>query len=363
MSGPLVLKQNMVGDTILSDYSFMDNEEKISDFMTKENFLSLSEDDAQVFFSSLTVKSIDEVKKIWPLMTREEIYELLSKPNLKSEIDHVLDSHNVLDALKYSIDAGQKFVPSSVVNATSNDINSWKTSSPVELPTIDNSDEYDITYIFNYKNNKSLFLALVFAVPELLNQLVINFYHVDNEMETSFVKTEQIDKYVQELKNLFQDNTSTDQQVIDIIATLMFIVSGKLIENMHEIFETLATEVSDTRAVVISFMLEVAGIGLMVNEQVWGRDDNIVNGTSIILDTSNNILKVVNSRAFVTKYSELTKFDSWVPSSFYYKYNIHARPEKTLKTKKEFWERVVYDGYDTSKSARNFVKYIKSRIR
>jgi hypothetical protein len=352
--------------------------DKLSDYYSKEDFGGLSNEDAKLFIKSF-VPDDEDVEIIVKTMTRDEIYDLLGVRDLKTAISHVVQVEKVKDALRESVKAAEAFLKSPPSSGSTpstgptykalGDIESWKTSAAPSVPTvIDDPDSHLILYKFDYNNPKSLFLAIVFAVPEILNELVLNFTHVDMEdVSDAFTGSDTVKFYKEALLDNIKDKTQPDETTLDLIATLSFVSFGKIIEIMHDIFEELSLESSETRVIIINFILEVATVGIRVNdgEEVWGREDKIIDGVSIKFNSKLNELVVVNQKAYINKHTELEQFKHWLPSSLYYKYNIHGRemPLPMYKTSKEFWDRVIFDGYDTNKPIKNTFRYIKSRIR
>lgn len=368
MSETLVLNQELIGDSLLSDYKV--GNDTLADIFPRADFLKLPDEDVETLVKSFLTKETTD--KLRSLLTTEEIYDVLSTPNLKDSVEHVFKVDTVKDALISSISYAEQYTaPSAIVAASTPDefiknLESWKKTSKGSFVTVYENDE-EITYKFTYNNEKSLFLAILFAVPELLNQLVLHFNHVDLGNEGEFIPRDVVEHFKKELKQSIKDSNFNDEQFMDELATIVFISFGKIIENMAVLFQKSGVKVKDTRAAVIDFVLKVADIGIVVNDSVWGNEDNVLDGVYIEFDTDNSVLKVVNKMVFITKYSILDQYKNWVPSSFYYKYNIHGKEkEKTswqFKTTKPFWERVIFDAYNANKSPINNLKYIKTKLR
>lgn len=387
--GPLVLKNRFIGDTLTTTYSFMDD--KLSKHFTEDEFLKLDQADRDLIIKTYIPDEYD-FDLVTENLKPEEIYDILNSGTSKS-IHRIIHTLQVRDALKDSINEAEKFLknppttPPPMPNQPANSIPlinlanmspykpesavlDWNNKSGLSKPVVKDNipDEHFVTYEFDYNNPKSFFLALIFAVPELMNQLIINFHHVDSDgVSVALTDSKTINKFKEQLINDLNDNTKTDDDVMNIISMLAFVSFGKIIEMMHDLFEELAIEKSETRVIFVNFILEVATIGIRVNdgEEIWGREDNVIEGVSIEFNPDSKVLNVVNQKPYVRKYTELDIFNGWLPSSFYIKYNIHGRKlsNPVYKTSKEFWKRVIFDGYDTNKTPKNTVKYIKSRLK
>ena len=369
MSETLVLNHEIVGDSILSNYKL--NNSMLSDIFPKKDFISITDDDAKLL--AMTFISKQDTESLWKLLKRDQIYDILSSNDIKQAVNYVLRVDTVKDALIASVKDAENFNPLSVVIAplpqdSITNLTKWKNTNTGRLAPIITSDEYNIIYDFDYKNEKSLFLAIVFAVPELLNQLVLHFKHVDSVTDEKFMETEVLLHFKQEFQEVMNNSASTEEDLLNSIATVVFISVGKIIETMADLFQKLDVKVSDTRAAVINFIFHFAGVGVQVNDEIWGDSDNVLNCLKMIFDTKTNELKVINSVIYMTKYASDNPYPNSLPSSFYYKYDIHGKEfsNTTLyqyKTSEKFWTRIIFDGYNAMKSSKNFSKYIKSRLK
>jgi hypothetical protein len=360
MSKPLVLNQVVVGNSLLSNYKEFDD--ALSDIYEKDGFLVLDESDAKLLVASYIGN--DDTGMLWKMSSREEIYDILSHNNYKEEVAQIKKVAEIANALSEAIDgATAHTAPATTLTSHIDNLNKWKNGTPgaTPPPTVTPRDE-TIEYTFDSKDPKSLFLAIIIAVPELLNQLVLDATHVDVIEDETFLKENVIRHYKDEFLDILNDDTKTDVETMASLAVLVFISFGKTIENMSSIFESIVLQVDDTRTAVISFILEVAGVGIVVNETVWGDENNVLEG--IELQFNGTDILVINDMIYVTKYTIINQYDKWLPSSFYYKYNMHGKelPAPVYKTSKDFWHRVVFDGYTAHKSSRNITKYIQTKL-
>jgi hypothetical protein len=366
MSKPLVLNQVVVGNSLLSNYKEFDD--ALSNIYPKEDFLVLDESDAKLLVASYI---FEDTEMLWKMSSREEIYDILSHNNYKEEVAQIKKVAEVVEALSEAITAGTVHTPpiaaapATTLKSHIDNLNKWKNGTPgatTPPPTVTPGDE-TIEYKFDSKDSKSLFLAIIIAVPELLNQLVLDATHVDVIEDETFLKENVIGHFKDEFLDILNDDTKTDAQTMDALAVIVFISFGKTIENMSSIFESIDLKIDDTRTVVISFILEVAGVGIVVNDTVWGDENNVLEGIELQLNGTE--ILVINDMIFVTKYTTLNQYDKWLPSSFYYKYNIHGKelPASVYKTSKDFWRRVVFDGYTAHQSSKNITKYIMTKLR
>jgi hypothetical protein len=364
MSKPLVLNQVVVGNSLLSNYKEFDD--ALSDIYEKDGFLVLDESDAKLLVASYIGN--DDTGMLWKMSSREEIYDILSHKNYKEEVAQIKKVAEIANALSIAIDDATAHIaptvtaPATTLTSHIDNLNKWKSGSATTPPPTVTSGDETIEYKFDSKDPKSLFLAIIIAVPELLNQLVLNATHVDVIEDETFLKENVIRHYKDEFLDILNDDTKTDVETMASLAVLVFISFGKTIENMSSIFESIVLQVDDTRTAVISFILEVAGVGILVNETVWGDENNVLEG--IELQFNGTDILVINDMIYVTKYTVINQYDKWLPSSFYYKYNMHGKelPAPVYKTSKEFWHRVVFDGYTAHKSSKNITKYIQTKL-
>jgi hypothetical protein len=311
------------------------------------------------------------MEMLWKKASREEIYDILSHNNYKEEVAQIKKVAQVANALSEAIDDATGYspplgvAPATTLTSEIANLEKWRnsaTGATTPTPTVIPGDE-TIEYKFASKDPKSLFLAIIIAVPELLNQLVLDATHVDVIEDETFLKENVIRHYKDEFLDILNDDTKTDVETMASLAVLVFISFGKTIENMSSMFESIKFKVDDTRNAVISFILEVAGVGIVVNDTVWGDENNVLEGIELQFNLTDII--VINDMIFVTKYTTINQYDLWLPSSFYYKYNIHGKEllVPVYKTSKDFWRRVVFDGYTAHQSSKNITKYIMNKLR
>lgn len=372
--GTLALGQTVVADTLQTNLTFLDD--RVSEHFTRDEFMKLPKKDVELIIRTYITDPSD-FALVMKNYTMDEIYDILNSTDVNKTIDHAIGVYKIREAIAASVSAAETFLKSAPPpgspgvpppSVKSPNVTNWTNASPAPVPSVIDNDDGIVVYKFDYNNPKSLFLVVIFAVPELLNQLILKFRHTDNDgVTTKVVESDTIKNYKEEFIDSLRDSTKSDQDVLENIAILGFLSFSKIVEIMHDLFEELAIQHSETRTILVDFILEVSTIGISVNEgeEIWGNEDNVIEGVSINFDPDNDVLEVVCLKPYVKKYTELDFFKNWPPSSFYTYYNIHARklPKPLYRTEKEFWDRVVFDAYDATKSSKNTIKYIKSRLK
>jgi hypothetical protein len=262
--------------------------------------------------------------------------------------------------------------PPSVAYKSRAEIEAWRNAvdnvtNPIKF--VDGSDYFEYKYELDIDNAKSLFLSLVLAVPELLNQLILNYKFKDDGDEFSgVVDVATIDSYKTEFLNAMDKAGVSDEEIISLISVLSFICFGKLIAEWQHIIDLAGISSSDPRKFMCSVVLTVAGIGIEVNKdetnkEIWGRVDKVIKGVSIEFDPDNGILNVIVEKVFVQRHTHHDEYEGWLPSSFYTKYTRHGTANLTPVKRDSiiYWKDILFENYDTKKSCKSIVRYIASK--
>lgn len=363
---PLLLRQSLIGGQLLSGYEHLSKQDKLSDLYKKSDFVSLADADAKdAIVNKIGIRKSD-IDFLFDKLNKDEIYDLLSSEwDAERVVEYVKHVFDVKDAIVEAIKQAESFSPSTITPAglTKLDIENWaKQGTSPTTPVVTEMD-HCIEYKFEYNNHKSLFLALVYAVPELLNELILRFTHMDGTDQVLASNT--IDEYKVDFLSKLNDRSTTNDELANSIATLVMISVTKLVEQMHDLFEELVEEASETRVALLTFVLEVLVKGIQVNDdEVWGRADKLINGVAIRFNPSASELVVVCDKVFISRYVDVDSYEKWLPSSFYSQYDTNGSELSTIvdKTQKEFWSRLVSDGYNSSKSNKNIFKQIQRKL-
>lgn len=369
MTGPLTLDQKVIADSILADYNFLGSGDP--GFMDREEFRALSTNDQKTFLK-IFITDNEKVDFLVENLTIDEIYDIITTVDMKEAVKYaiyVLKTRDALiEAIKKSKDfnANPTIEPKNDEYLKSTDIDTWKTSSignPIN--NVDStSDEDFIIYNMDNNNPKTLFVSLLIAVPELLNQLILKykFHDKENEDKEGTTDTNTIDEYKNKLKDALNDHIdTTDGEVIDLLAVLAFICFGKLVNHFSDMIDSIALVASDDRAYFMSVVLTIAGVGVEYNNEIIGDSGNVINGVKFVVEDGN--FDVYCQRIYIERHTHYEEYEGWLPSSFYSDYDIHAKrliPPK-YKNTKDYWKRVMFEAYDTTVTSKSTVRYIASK--
>lgn len=397
MSDSIILDQKLIAASLLSDYSLISDTFPAID---EETFKNSDDATAKLLLRSI-ISSDDFVDLMFKKFKKEEIAAIVSSDNGKATIIEFIEIEKVYTALLLSISKAETFLaakasaggsggssgsgsgsgpppppppppPPTAAYKTRAEIEAWRTAANNKtnpIKSVDETSNYlEDKYELDFDNAKSLFLSLVLAVPELLNQLILNYNFKDDGDEFSgVVDVATIDAYKTEFQTAI-DTVAPNEELIDIISVLAFVCFGKLIAEWQHIIDMAGITSSDPRKFMCSVILSVAGIGIEVNKdeldkEVWGRPDKVIKGVSIEFDPDNNIINVIVDKVFVQRHTHYEEYEGWLPSSFYTKYTRHGSTNITsvLRDDHNYWKEVLFENYDTKMSSKSIVRYIASK--
>lgn len=371
MSAPLTLDQKVIADTILADFNLIGH--GTPGFVDKVDFEAWSKSDQKLLLKTF-IADDEKVDFLIDHLTIDEIYDIITTVDMKGAINHAISVLKTRDALIEAIEKAKNFIANPATEPKNDEyvknekIVEWKdtdTRNPI-TEVVDDTDKNDdyIIYKMDNDNPKTLFVSLLIAVPELLNQLILryNFHDKENEDKEGITDTDTIDNYKNKLKDVLNDNIAmTDDEVIDLLAVLAFICFGKLVNHYSDVIDSLGLVASDDRAYFMSVVLMIAGVGVQYNDEIIGDSSNVINGVKFVVE--NGKFDVYCERIYIERHTHYEEYEGWLPSSFYSNYDMHGKkniPPK-YKNKKDFWKRVKFEAYDTTQTCKSTVRYIASK--